>query len=97
MKIVWICNAMLPCIAQELGAGGMVYGGWLDGAIRAIRKADAQIDITYLFPYSQEVSGDVNGLHYRSFVGADIPGLTVRFSKIFQAVQPDVIHIHGTE
>jgi len=100
MKIIWLCNIMLPQIAVEIGKPVNVFGGWLSGAITALLE-DKNNEIMCVFPYSEELNGSTDNLSYVSF--KQIPDdfvsdeLINKFETLVSNYNPDVIHIWGTE
>ena len=42
MKILWICNIMLPAIAQTLGEEYSVKEGWLTGILNRLLAEEAK-------------------------------------------------------
>lgn len=41
MRVLWLCNIMLPAVAKELGLGYSNREGWLSGIYERIRKENA--------------------------------------------------------
>ena len=55
MKILWVCNIMLPFVAQALGCAASNKEGWLTGiAKKIIENADADIELAICFPVEDE-------------------------------------------
>ena len=44
MKILWICNIMLPAIAQALGEEYSVKEGWLTGILNRLLAEEAKVE-----------------------------------------------------
>ena len=40
MKILWLVNIVMPELAEHLGRNPSVFGGWLTGAMDAVRQQD---------------------------------------------------------
>ena len=38
MKILWLVNIIMPELAEQLGRKPSVFGGWLIGAMNAVRE-----------------------------------------------------------
>ncbi len=112
MKILWLCNMMLPIVAEHMGLPCSNKEGWLSGLCTSIleRQADNQLDLHVAFP----VHGDMDGvsgtistgagsLHYYGFEeDMNHPELydeelENRLCQIVDLVKPDVIHCFGTE
>lgn len=55
MKILWVCNIMLPIVAQTLGCPASNKEGWLTGiAKKIIENADAGVELAICFPVEDE-------------------------------------------
>lgn len=112
MKILWVCNIMLPAIAEHLGVEGSNKEGWLSGLCSVIlmRQRENGIDLHVAFPvekkmdgYTEEIKTKAGRLHCYGFY-EDVKnaerydaGLEKRIRRIIDTVQPDVIHCFGTE
>ena len=72
MKILWLCNIMLPKIASHLQKSVPNVGGWLTGLSDSLlTKSDVELIIC--FPDNQKImQGNVDGLKYYSFVKKNI-------------------------
>ena len=96
MKILWLCNVVLPPIAKQLQTDMSVGGGWLVGALNGLREHD-DIDLAVCFPFSYNIEGTVDQLNYFSFSRTDSSSTVRRFSEILRDFSPDIVHIFGTE
>ena len=112
MKILWVCNIMLPVVAEHLGVEGSNKEGWLSGLCSVIlmRQRENKIDLHVAFPvekrmdgYTEEIVTKAGRLHCYGFY-EDVnhaerydKRLEVRLRRIIDTVQPDVIHCFGTE
>lgn len=98
MKVIWLCNMIPGAVAEHLGRRG--NGVWLDYVLEQLRE---QKDISlHLFCPGGNESGclgqqvsftlfsEGTPLQYR-------PALEEQFYQSLLAIQPDVIHIWGTE
>lgn len=108
MKVLWLCNIMLPVIAEELGMAASNKEGWLTGlAEQLIRHQEENgIELGICFPIEKSsgpIQGMAGGLRYFGF--PENTGRPERYDKeleaqlraILEAYQPDVVHIFGTE
>lgn len=105
MKILWITNIMLPPICEALGVGVPVVGGWMySSAKRLMESGDIQLSIACTSHFGKEfIDKEIDGvryfvlpLHFRS--GAKPHQFMQKYWKqVYEAVQPDVVHLHGTE
>lgn len=108
MRILWLCNIMMPFIAKELGMEASSKEGWLTGTIDRILREEKEVALTIgvCFPVQTPeavVTGEVTGVSYYGFC-EDInhaelydETLEVQLRGIVEEFQPDVIHIFGTE
>lgn len=113
MKVLWICNTMLPIIAEHLGLEVCNKEGWLTGLCDSILKNHGKnnIELHIAFPVDtalEKNSGTIvkepaATLTYHAFV-EDIHNaerydevLEARLREIINEVSPDVIHCFGTE
>lgn len=95
MKVLWLCNIILPVIARERGEHAEPYGGWLSGLLDGL--AD-RAEVTVCFPYEkceETVRGKAGAVDYIGF--HESIRNSVLFANILMAIKPDVIHIWGTE
>ena len=94
MKVLWICNIMLPAIAKHLGRSHSFTGGWLTGLSEDLSKVES-IELIVLFPTKEkDVRGKVDGFSFYGFDKVDCNNL---FYDILKEEKPDVIHVFGTE
>lgn len=66
MRVLWICNIMLPCIAEKLGQEVNNKEGWITGLMEAVLAHNAshteksvQLGIAFPIPMEQELLQDV--------------------------------------
>lgn len=110
MKVLWLCNIMLPAFARHEGIEYTNREGWLSGSfdkIRARRKdGKCDIDLAVCFPVPEHDKWDkkeIDGIVFYSFHEnlntPEIykPELETRFKEIIEDYNPDVVHIFGTE
>lgn len=104
MKILWICNIVLPDFSQEFSIKKSNAGGWMTGVLQELEQADG-IEICFAFPiYDKERlrDGSHNGHNYYTYLcniknTSYDPEMLKTFERIFEMSKPDVIHIWGTE
>lgn len=112
MRVLWVCNIMLPSVAEYLGREASNKEGWLSGLCSVIleRQWQNQIDLHVAFPVEQEMDGflaeilaEEGRFHcygfYEDVKNAEVydPELEKRLKRIIDTVKPDVIHCFGTE
>lgn len=105
MKVLWLCNVIIPAIAKEIGANPAVGGGWIQGAAEAVAE-NQNIQLHICFPQAksaQMLMGQVTGVTFWGFPSSSKPMFVydpeteAHLRNILNQVQPDVVHIWGTE
>ena len=111
MRILWVCNIILPAIAEKLNIEYSSREGWLSGAAEKVLDPEQNNDIELgiCFPYGGEIPDtDIeldNGAVCRCFAFSEDlrnpqkydASLERRFKEITDEFKPDLIHIFGTE
>lgn len=112
MRILWLCNIMLPAVAEKLNQETCVKEGWLTGLAHVIleRGQDNGIILGTAFPTDRKLDGcqgtleaGKGRLHYYGFYeDCDHPEaydkkLEGTMEKILKDFKPDVIHSFGVE
>ncbi len=105
MKVLWIVNNPLAVIRNELGLSNGYGGGWLDGLLKYMEPME-EVELSIASPYDTDRIRKIekNGTAFYLVPG----GYKSRdaYSSCYDAawdevvnqlVQPDLIHIHGTE
>lgn len=90
MKILWMCNLILPQIAEEMKTSVPYGGGWMTGLAEDIISA-TDIELTVCFPYRTAVEGTAGKIRYFGFDGE------TAIHNIIEKENPDIVHIFGTE
>ena len=88
---------MMPELAEHLGLRPSVFGGWLTGAMRAVREAGHELVICATEPRADVLFSDVSGVRYYIVPSGSIGEMEAHFRAILQQESPDVVHIFGTE
>lgn len=101
MRVLWLCNIVLPEFADEFGFKKHPFGGWMSGLLENIKD---QVELGLCFPIhdvSRMKDGNLNGVKYYSYHDENRlepdEEQQHRFSEIIGDFRPDVIHIWGTE
>lgn len=108
MRVLWVCNIMLPVIARELGMPYSNKEGWLSGlAERILGQQDRDITLGVCFPSEKgaALSGKLyeQELYYYGFKEDTVheerydSGLETALAQIIRSFQPDIVHCFGTE
>lgn len=103
MKILWLCNLVLPDFSEEFSIKRNNVGGWMEGMLHELDKVK-EIEISLIFPIYDENrlrNGKCNGHKYYTFLSGineeDNVGMVDTFVQILEEEKPDVMHIWGTE
>lgn len=108
MRVLWVCNIMLPMIAESLLMKASNREGWLSGLANMILKQyrDNQIDLGICFPQDEGTKllrGKIAEVSYYGFY-ENVRNET-KYGKyldegmvdIIADFEPDIVHIFGTE
>lgn len=112
MKVLWVCNIMIPTIARQLGVSYSNREGWLSGLLdRVVQEQSNRIELGIAFPTGEEM-GDLKRTMqlnenvscrcygFRENIDAPEvydPGLEKKFEEIMADFNPDILHVFGTE
>lgn len=109
MRVLWVCNIMLPIIAEYLGQEASNKEGWLSGlaSVMLERGRENGIRLGVAFPSSKpmQLTIPVNGNElvcygFEEDVNcADVYDVSLEGSmrRISEEFKPDVVHCFGTE
>ena len=112
MRVLWLCNIMLPAIAEKLNMESSVKEGWLTGLLsQVIAEGDnSGIQLGIAFPTNENLAEyqDVfvwnhvpvtcYGFNENTATPENYqPHLEIRFENIVKDFKPDVVHAFGTE
>lgn len=98
MKILWLVNIIMPELAKHLGGKPSVFGGWLTGAMDAVRQQEHSLVVCTTSqnpkrPGRYEINGTVYYLERQD----GLEQMEASFRGILQQEQPDIVHVFGTE
>ncbi|HBC31528.1 MAG TPA: glycosyl transferase family 1 [Clostridiales bacterium] len=104
MKVLWLCNVLLPKVANHICEKINPSGGWMVGLSDSLSLND-DIELTIVFPLSSSktiISGEIEGIKYFGFPQKKAvikydKQTEIYLSRIVLEAQPDIIHIWGTE
>ena len=97
MKVLWLCNIILPLISEALNEPICNQAGWILGLCNGL-TAEADLDLTVCFPYAKGqpfITGKAQNIVFYGFKESDKNQEV--FCKILKQTCPDIIHIWGTE
>ncbi|WP_318308110.1 glycosyltransferase family 4 protein [Flagellimonas crocea] len=103
MKILWVTNTVFPDLAIALGQRPPVVGGWMYGLAKSLSHSP---NIELFVATARDAKSDdekkINNITYFHLMGEksineyDV-SLEKKWISIVEKVNPDVVHIHGTE
>lgn len=106
MRVLWVCNIMLPAIAESLGRECSHKEGWLAGLFGSLQKGAAELGLGVAFPISpgeELLKGRIDAVSYYGFrENTGKPeeydsALEQDMQEILQDFEPDLLHCFGTE
>ena len=103
-RILWVCNTPLPEIQRKVGVK-QYNEGWLIGISNQLRQRK-DIDFHYAFPqtrYKETLECTIDGItfwgfydYHKNMYKIEKEGIEI-FRSIIKKINPDIIHIFGTE
>ena len=110
MKVLWLINAPIPALCERAGLPVQVKEGWIDGLYNSImelvkeKSLDLKLSIAFpQFARKETIEGELDGNSFYGFYKEeDKPykyneNVEERLRQIVSRVNPDVVHIAGTE
>ena len=108
MRVLWLCNIMLPVIADSLGLPASNKEGWLSGLAkwicgRSVSGQGEEITLGVCFPAQSALQGETAGISYYGFIEDTThperydKALEERLAYITADFKPDIVHCFGTE
>lgn len=102
MKVLWVCNIVLPDFSDEFGLHKYYIGGWMTSMLHQLESREG-MDIAVCCPIIDAwrmKDGVCNGHRYYAFPFSRqkyCDPVKDRFREILTDYVPDVVHIWGTE
>jgi len=102
MKVLWISNTIFPELAKHLGMNVPVVGGWMYGLANSLVKSGISLTVATSRPNIKSAQKTFEGISYFLLNGKEQSikfdaSLKSQWKSIVSKVDPDVVHIHGTE
>lgn len=102
MKVLWVSNTIFPDFAKELGQEKPVIGGWMYGMAKDLAKQGVALTVATASTSHNAAHKKIGGIDYYLLKGAKHiytydSTLEKQWVNIIKIVQPDLVHIHGTE
>ncbi|MEO9513937.1 MAG: glycosyltransferase family 4 protein [Flavobacteriaceae bacterium] len=102
MKVLWVVYSIFPDFSKTLGITPPVGGGWMYGLAKDLKEKGVSLTVVTARTLTKKKSEVIDGITYHLLPATkdrekyDI-SLVPEWKKIIEEVQPDVVHIHGTE
>lgn len=113
MKVLWVCNIMLPTIARQLGISYSNKEGWLSGLLERVVQEQGwnRIELGIAFPVNEDMGefrrtmqlGENASCRCYGFTeNLDTPeiyddSIETKFHDILNDFEPDILHVFGVE
>ena len=103
MRVLWICNIVIPSFSDEFSIKKTVFGGWMESMLNLLEKKEVEISLAFpIYDPSRKHDGSYNNHNYYAFDGmmddkSYCDSFQNEFVRIFKIECPDVVHIWGTE
>ena len=98
MKILWLVNIVMPELAVHLGRKPSVFGGWLSGAMAAVKGSGHELVVCTTEEHTSAAGRyQLDGVTYYVSDRTDVETMRHDFQAILEDEKPDVVHIYGTE
>lgn len=113
MRVLWVCNIILPAVARQLGVPHSNREGWLTAMMDRFLQEQHRNRITLgiAFPVTEELGnidrdmtfGEEESCHCYGFIeDLSTPekydsAIEDRMKEILEDFKPDIVHIFGTE
>lgn len=104
LKILWLTNIMMPEVSELMNQSPSPFGGWLINTSKALSLQE-HIELSIAFPmihltYVKQLYG--NKINYYAFPPIQMNDEVsmrnnINLKNILKEVQPDLVHIFGTE
>lgn len=104
MRLLWITNVSLNIFSNANGLPSSVYSSWLEFSSKLLSQKN-EIELNVAFPMNDTDNVkiyEVDSIHFYPFKSlkgtkSNINKKDKNVSKILTDVNPDLVHIHGTE
>ncbi|MCB7039412.1 glycosyltransferase family 4 protein [Eggerthella sinensis] len=103
MNVMWLCSTPLPYVSKHYGRSIAVQGGWISGAFHDLIESGCR---SLCVCYPQAVKRDVEIFKDGRLLACGFPWSRKKesydstidlFKAMLKRVNPDVVHIFGTE
>lgn len=94
LRVLWLVSAPLPEASRLFGSQETPFGGWLVGSAASLRGTDVRLTIAHVSAGTRRESRSSSTA---SFVALPNSGFEGHLAELICELQPDVLHVHGTE
>ena len=100
-KVLWVSNNIFPDLSKKLGSDIPVAGGWMYGLANDLSN-HINLTVATVRENQPEYNCTINGINYY-LLNAKVNKikydevLEEQWKKIADGINPDLVHIHGTE
>lgn len=100
MKILMLCNSLIPEIAESHGLIPPKPESWIKGIYEDMKNVP-DIEVMYMFHHKEKISFAEYNFTFRSYqqkyIDVPVRDEIEAFKDAVRAYRPDVVHIFGTE
>ncbi|MGB5819492.1 MAG: glycosyltransferase family 4 protein [Saonia sp.] len=102
MKVLWVVNTLFPDLSKKLNGKLPTAGGWMYGLANDLVAHGISLTVVTSRPKVKKYQGIINNINYYLLSGSKDrakydSSLEPQWKKIVEEINPDVVHIHGTE
>jgi len=102
MKILWVTNTIFPDLSKIMKSPPQVVGGWMVSLANDLLLKGVDLTIVTARQNIKKEQTKINGISYylletKKPITTLDNSLAEKWKKVISEVQPDVVHIHGTE
>ena len=101
MNVLWITNILFPDIAESLGVNSPLSGGWMYAMAEYVKNC-TKLSVATVWNNDEFIHEYINDIDYYVLPLKKRASLYQKHLEgywrcIYDKLQPDVVHIHGTE
>ena len=102
MRVLWVVNTIFPDLALALDSKIPVVGGWMYGLAKDLAARDISLSVATTDNKNIPINKKIKGISYYLLKGEKFKteydtSLEEQWKTVVDEVQPDIVHIHGTE
>ena len=103
MKVLWVVNTVFPDVCRDLKIPVTFAGGWMYGLSKDLAAKEIELTVaTSRTFFKSDYKNTIDGISYVVFRGYKgntryDKDIEPKWAGLVEQLQPDVIHIHGTE